>query len=416
LELTTASNGRADVIHRFAEPMLMTLATVYTLGAVIALTYLLFSWRAIRVLQRKANLVDEPQWRQPLNAWHARMGVQRFAMRRPIRLLHSNQVDVPVTMGIWNPTIVIPSCMVANPAGIAVDAILVHELAHIARADFAWQLLQRLVRVALWFHPLTWIAERRTAFIRERACDEFVLHTIGDPDAYIETLLDLASMLSRRRGLALGVATLRSGKLARRLEALKRSSGKKQFIAPSAARMSLVAGAMFASVVLASVVIGRAAAHDVGLESSSVSPSLIAAMKKGGADLTAVIKRRLINANLPPDVLAQGFAIAEEHGPKIYESYFKRGAILTDQQQAAQKAAAKAVRDAGKKGREAVAEIEAALMLTPDQKLRWDAAQREATTRNIALNVALRGILNPEQQAKYGLPLERDANQEPTTK
>ena len=146
-------------------------------------------------------------------------------------LLESDEIDVPVALGVLRPAILIPSPLSEAATSQTVDAILVHELAHVYRADCAWQLVDRVVQAALWLHPLMWIAQRRIAFIRERACDDFAVHMVGDFRLYGETLLDIAAGSGLDARLGLGLAIARSSKLARRLSAIADSDGSSRCVA-----------------------------------------------------------------------------------------------------------------------------------------------------------------------------------------
>ncbi len=232
------------------------LLCIYGLGTLLTGIRLAASWRAVRRLQHRALPVRTDVWLQRFETLIQRLGLTE----RPIRLLHSPEVNVPMAMGAWNPAIVIPSQIIgdtrlATVSQSAIDAILIHELAHLARADFDWQLLERVVGVALWFHPLAWIAQRRSAFVRERACDEFVVYTTADAPGYAETLLSLAAMRSRARTLALGVAAVRLGTLARRLEAIQHSQGSQRLCAPRLIRVAAAGVAMLLATLLASVAV-----------------------------------------------------------------------------------------------------------------------------------------------------------------
>ena len=53
-----------------------------------------------------------------------------------------------------------------------IDAVLVHELGHLQRRDDVWNLVQQIAQIFYWPHPLTWVAARLIAEVREQACDE----------------------------------------------------------------------------------------------------------------------------------------------------------------------------------------------------------------------------------------------------
>jgi beta-lactamase regulating signal transducer with metallopeptidase domain len=71
---------------------------------------------------------------------------------------------------------------------------LIHELEHVARADWAGQCAARIACAIYWFHPLVWMAWRELAIEAERACDDAVLRR-AEPDDYASQLVGLARRL-----------------------------------------------------------------------------------------------------------------------------------------------------------------------------------------------------------------------------
>jgi hypothetical protein len=125
--------------------------------------------------------------------------------------------------------------------------------------------------------------------------------------------------------------------------------------------------------------------------------------KKKKKDATAGIKKKLEDAELGADLLEKCKKIVDEHAPKIAEAQAKVDAVLTDEQKKARNAAQKAAKDAGKKGKEAAADVEAALKLTDEQKGKMEEAQKALTAATNARNEALGALLTAEQKAKVGI-------------
>src|SRR5437764_105838 len=77
--------------------------------------------------------------------------------------------------------------------------VLAHELAHIQRADWLFQILAELACIVYWFNPLFWVARNRLDFESERACDDAVLNLGFDGQDYATHLLEIARALKKQR-------------------------------------------------------------------------------------------------------------------------------------------------------------------------------------------------------------------------
>jgi hypothetical protein len=132
--------------------------------------------------------------------------------------------------------------------------------------------------------------------------------------------------------------------------------------------------------------------------------------KKKKKDATAGIKKKLDEAELGADLLEKCKKVVDEHAPKIAEAQAAVDAILTDEQKKARNAAQKAAKDAGKKGKEAAADVEAALKLTDEQKGKMEEAQKGLTAATNARNEALGALLTDEQKAKVGIKGKKKKN------
>jgi hypothetical protein len=132
--------------------------------------------------------------------------------------------------------------------------------------------------------------------------------------------------------------------------------------------------------------------------------------RKRKADPTARIKKQLQEAELPADALEKANKVVSEHAAKLKEAQGKVDAVLTSEQKAAQRQAAKDAKAAGKKGKERRAAIDAALKLSDEQKTKLAAARKELAAAQQELNTALRSALTAEQLAKAGIKTKRKKN------
>ncbi|MGQ0559170.1 MAG: M56 family metallopeptidase [Sphingosinicella sp.] len=86
-----------------------------------------------------------------------------------VRLLVSDEVASPLSWGWSRPTILIDRETLRHPEDA--DAILAHEMEHIARCDWPLLLLIRAAAALFWFNPLVWLLEREAVQQAEEAAD-----------------------------------------------------------------------------------------------------------------------------------------------------------------------------------------------------------------------------------------------------
>ncbi|HZQ67576.1 MAG TPA: M56 family metallopeptidase [Terriglobales bacterium] len=125
-----------------------------------------------------------------------------------VRLHVSEKQAVPAAIGFFRPMILLPHWTVQELPAEQLRAILLHELAHIQRADSWTNLAQKIIKAAFFFHPAVWWLDKRLCLEREMACDDVVLSATGDPQRYAACLISLAERSFLQRGLALAQAAV----------------------------------------------------------------------------------------------------------------------------------------------------------------------------------------------------------------
>ena len=108
-----------------------------------------------------------------------------------VRLMVSDVVPSPLSWGWRRPVILIDPDTMDEPE--EADAILAHEMAHIARGDWVALMLTRIAATVFWFNPLVWMLEREIVQQAEEAADcEAARHV--EPARYAQTLLTWAQV------------------------------------------------------------------------------------------------------------------------------------------------------------------------------------------------------------------------------
>jgi beta-lactamase regulating signal transducer with metallopeptidase domain len=133
-----------------------------------------------------------------------------FDSSRTVTLCVSDDLRVPTAIGFTKPLVVVPSWTMRELSTSELNAILLHELAHLRRRDDWTNLIQKIVGALLFFHPAIWWIEKKLALEREMACDDLVLaeSQTTSPRAYAECLVSLAEKSFLRRGIALAQAAV----------------------------------------------------------------------------------------------------------------------------------------------------------------------------------------------------------------
>jgi len=127
----------------------------------------------------------------PGKDWNERLLVltRRLGIGRTVTLLQSQWVKTPSAFGFLKPSILVPLGMLSQLPPDQVEAVLLHELAHIRRGDYAVNLLLLWTEAIFFFNPgMRWIASliRRE---REACCDDIVLAGTPDRNSYFEALV-----------------------------------------------------------------------------------------------------------------------------------------------------------------------------------------------------------------------------------
>ncbi len=137
-----------------------------------------------------------------------RKTLEEFQASRQVELRTSDRVHVPTAIGFFKPAIILPAWVIKELPIEQVHALLLHELAHLQRGDDWTNLIQKLLRAILFFHPAVWWIDSRLALEREMACDDIVLAQSANRRDYAHSLVSVAEKSFFRRGLALAQAAV----------------------------------------------------------------------------------------------------------------------------------------------------------------------------------------------------------------
>lgn len=130
----------------------------------------------------------------------------RIGMDRPFELVLSNISDGPGVIGWLKPVIMLPPGIVMGLSTGQLEAVLAHELAHIRRHDYLFNLLQSIVEVVLFYHPAVWWVSDQIRKERELCCDDVAVLVTRDAVEYARVLTELEKQRLVYRQPAAGMA------------------------------------------------------------------------------------------------------------------------------------------------------------------------------------------------------------------
>jgi TonB family protein len=201
--------------------------SVWVLGAVAVLARCAWQWHRLAVYARQSPPIVDGVVHDTLRRIEREQGIHA----RTAIVASSRSIE-PGVLGIRHPVLMWPQHLTAGLSDAHIDAILTHEVCHIARRDNLLASVQMLVTAVFWFHPLVWWIGARLVDERERACDERVLALGGSPPTYAKSILEtcrlcLASPIVNVAGVTGGNLKTRIARIMKNAPAAPLGRGKK---------------------------------------------------------------------------------------------------------------------------------------------------------------------------------------------
>jgi beta-lactamase regulating signal transducer with metallopeptidase domain len=116
---------------------------------------------------------------------------KQLKIKRAVNYLESKLVKVPIVLGHLKPVIVIPVEMITGIPTNQIEAIIAHELAHIRRNDYIFNVLQTIIETMFFFHPAVWYISSQIRKERENCCDDIALTVCEGSLIYAKALVSV---------------------------------------------------------------------------------------------------------------------------------------------------------------------------------------------------------------------------------
>jgi GWxTD domain-containing protein len=237
-------SAAASRSQRFVfQDLLPWITPVWLLGFLVFNFRQIGSWAGARRMRRRGVCVAPDAWQQKLNELRSRMKVLR-----PVVLLESCLTQVPLVVGHMQPAILLPLGLLTGLPSEQVQLLLMHELAHIRRADYLINMLQAFAENSMFYNPAVWWISRVIRVEREHCCDDAVVDATNNAPVYAAALTALEENRSRHAQLAMAAT---GGTLMKRIRRVLNQPE------PQASAVAPILGAFLIMAVLTGLLIAR---------------------------------------------------------------------------------------------------------------------------------------------------------------
>jgi len=199
----SAAGGRGfgiEAVRRALAPWLGWCVAAWLVGVGCCAVRPLVGWAAWRRLRAGGVAVPAEVGRMVDRA------CRRLGVARGVRALATSGIDVPAVAGWLSPVVLVPMALVTSLPAAQLEALIVHELAHVRRGDVLVNVLQAVLETLAFYHPAVWWLSGRLRVEREHCCDDLVLAATGGRAEYGRALVAVEMLRGRGAALACGAA------------------------------------------------------------------------------------------------------------------------------------------------------------------------------------------------------------------
>ena len=181
--LDASSNAK---LNAWLETMLPLASMLYLVLLILPVYNFIRNYRYVQVIRNQAITKVGVDWKLFVRNVSERMGITRN-----VKIWISELVTSPVTIGYLKPVILVPLAAINHLSSQQMEAVLLHELAHIRRHDYLLNLIIRFIQSILYFNPFVNAMVKSIEREREKSCDDIVLQFQYDPHVYASALLTI---------------------------------------------------------------------------------------------------------------------------------------------------------------------------------------------------------------------------------
>ncbi|MBI9071554.1 MAG: hypothetical protein JEY94_08135 [Melioribacteraceae bacterium] len=141
----------------------------------------------------------------------------QLGINKAVRIFESSKVKVPSVIGFLKPILLLPVGALSGIPQTQLEMIIVHELAHIKRADYLFNIFQNIIEIIFFFNPAVWWISSIIKEEREYCCDDIVSGFVENRVDYAKALNSLAN-ISAGNSFAMAIKNKNENQFFRRIE------------------------------------------------------------------------------------------------------------------------------------------------------------------------------------------------------
>lgn len=215
---------------------------------IVFIWFIIFVFKFIRMTSdlRQVYRVRNYQTVSPPEMWQKRVSELQVLLliKRKVKLLESRLVTIPSVTGFFKPVILVPVGMLNNIPQDQVEAILLHELAHIRRSDYAVNLMQTFIEILFFFNPgILWISSLLRDE-RENCCDDLAISVTNNRKEFVTALVSFQeyNMYTQRFAMQFGDQKMKLADRAKRIlfNSNKMLSNREKYFLSACVAMSVI--------------------------------------------------------------------------------------------------------------------------------------------------------------------------------
>lgn len=162
------------------------IVVIYSLGIILQIILCSKSIQLLHRIKKSSSSLLPLEWSNSFEKIK-----NQYNVPSKTTLLASENITDPITIGFIKPLIIFPTAYFNKISVEDAEAILLHEIAHIKRHDYFFNLILITIETLLFFNPFVWLISKYIKLERELSCDDFVTKAVISPISYARTLLQI---------------------------------------------------------------------------------------------------------------------------------------------------------------------------------------------------------------------------------